>query len=233
MAVLYILGIVIFVAFFVGVFYVLVSVPFSLWFSAKNLGISVPFRKVLLLSMHNTAPEPILKSLIEAHKAGLKQVNLDDLEAHYLSEGNVEKVIHAMVAASKSGFDLSFEKATSIDLSGRDVLDVVQTTIHPKVIRAKPIAAYTKDEIQVNVNAEITVRTNPDRIVGGAGEDTLLARVSESVIKIIGGYDSYQEVVGHIDDIVNELMNQRLDSTTVYDIMHINLFMQKADVWGA
>lgn len=138
------------------------------------------------MRIRNVPPNVIVPSLIEAHKAGLRTVTRDNLEAHYMTGGHVQRVVHALVSASKANIDLSFEKATAIDLAGRDVFEAVQTSVNPKVIDTPPVAAVAKNGIQLIAKARVTVRANIHQLVGGAGEDTILARVGEGIVSSIG-----------------------------------------------
>ena len=150
-------------------------VPFFLWLSAKVSGVKVSLIQLFLMRIRNVPPSVIVPSLIEAHKAGLGYITRDNLEAHFMTGGHVQRVVHALVSASKANIDLSFEKATAIDLAGRDVFEAVQTSVNPKVIDTPPVAAVAKNGIQLIAKARVTVRANIQQLVGGAGEDTILA----------------------------------------------------------
>ena len=153
-------------------------VPFFLWLSAKVSGVRISLVQLFLMRIRNVPPYIIVPGMIEAHKAGLSNITRDELEAHYLAGGHVERVVHALVSASKANIELSFQMATAIDLAGRDVFEAVQMSVNPKVIDTPPVTAVAKDGIQLIAKARVTVRANIRQLVGGAGEDTILARVS-------------------------------------------------------
>ena len=156
-------------------------VPFFLWLSAKVSGVHISLIQLFLMRIRNVPPYIIVPGMIEAHKAGLKNITRDELEAHYLAGGHVEKVVHALVSASKANIELPFQMATAIDLAGRDVFEAVQMSVNPKVIDTPPVTAVAKDGIQLIAKARVTVRANIRQLVGGAGEDTILARVGEGL----------------------------------------------------
>ena len=170
-------------------------VPFFLWISAKVSGVHISLLQLFLMRIRNVPPNIIVPSLIEAHKAGLSNITRDNLEAHYMTGGHVQRVVHALVSASKANIDLSFEKATAIDLAGRDVFEAVQTSVNPKVIDTPPVAAVAKNGIQLIAKARVTVRANIHQLVGGAGEDTILACVGEGIVSSIGSAVSHEEVL--------------------------------------
>lgn len=161
-------------------------VPFFLWLSAKVSGVHISLIQLFLMRIRNVPPYIIVPAMIEAHKAGLNTITRDELEAHYLAGGRVEKVVHALVSASKANIELSFQMATAIDLAGRDVFEAVQMSVNPKVIDTPPVYAVAKNGIQLITKARVTVRANIKRLVGGAGEDTILARVGEGIVASIG-----------------------------------------------
>ena len=152
-------------------------VPVLLWISAKVSGVHISLIQLFLMRIRNVPPQVIVRAMIEAHKAGLRNITRDELEAHYLAGGHVEKVVHALVSASKANIELNFNMAASIDLAGRDVFMAVQMSVNPKVIDTPPVIAVAKDGIQLIAKARVTVRANIRQLVGGAGEDTILARV--------------------------------------------------------
>lgn len=154
-------------------------VPFFLWLSAKVSGVRISLIQLFLMRIRNVPPYVIVPAMIEAHKAGLSTITRDELEAHYMAGGHVEKVVHALVSASKANIELSFQMATGIDLAGRDVFEAVQMSVNPKVIDTPPVTAVAKDGIQLIAKARVTVRANIRQLVGGAGEDTILARVGK------------------------------------------------------
>ena len=167
-------------------------VPFFLWISARVSGVKISLIQLFLMRIRKVPANIIVRAMIEAHKAGLSDVTRDDLEAHYLAGGNVEKVVHALVSAAKANIDLGFKMATAIDLAGRDVFQAVQMSVNPKVIDTPPVTAVAKDGIQLITKARVTVRANIRQLVGGAGEDTVLARVGEGIVSSIGSSESHK-----------------------------------------
>jgi uncharacterized protein YqfA (UPF0365 family) len=161
--------------------------------------------------------------MIEGHKAGLKQLRRDDMEAHYLAGGHLQQVVHALVSASKANIDLSFQMATAIDLAGRDVFTAVQMSVNPKVIDTPPVAAVSKDGIQLIAKARVTVRANIKQLVGGAGEDTILARVGEGIVSSIGSSDSHKMVLENPDSISKVVLRKGLDAGTAFEILSIDI----------
>ena len=148
-------------------------VPFLLWISALVSGVHISLVQLFLMRIRKVPPQIIVRAMIEAHKAGLKSITRDELEAHYLAGGRVERVVHALVSAAKANIDLGFQMATAIDLAGRDVFEAVQMSVNPKVIDTPPVVAVAKDGIQLIAKARVTVRANIRQLVGGAGEDTV------------------------------------------------------------
>jgi uncharacterized protein YqfA (UPF0365 family) len=161
--------------------------------------------------------------MIEAHKAGLAYIQRDELEAHYLAGGHVEMVIHALVSASKANIDLTFQMATAIDLAGREVLEAVQMSVNPKVINTPPVTAVAKDGIQLIAKARVTVRANIKQLVGGAGEETVLARVGEGIVSSIGSSKSHKEVLENPDSISKIVLEKGLDAGTAFEILSIDV----------
>lgn len=198
-------------------------VPIFLWISAKVSGVSVSLMQLTLMRIRNVPPSIIVPSLIEAHKAGLKYITRDNLEAHYMAGGHVENVVHALVSASKANIDLTFDKATAIDLAGRDVFKAVQTSVNPKVIDTPPVAAVAKDGIQLIAKARVTVRANIHQIVGGAGEDTILARVGEGIVSSIGSSENHKSVLENPDSISKLVLRKGLDAGTAFEILSIDI----------
>ena len=176
-------------------------VPFFLWLSAKVSGVNISLIQLFLMRIRNVPPYIIVPGIIEAHKAGLKNITRDELEAHYLAGGHVEKVVHALVSASKANIELSFQMATAIDLAGRDVFEAVQMSVNPKVIDTPPVTAVAKDGIQLIAKARVTVRASIKQLVGGAGEDTILARVGEGIVSSIGSSENHKSVLENPDSI--------------------------------
>ena len=198
-------------------------VPFFLWISARVSGVRISMIQLVLMRIRNVPASLIVRALIEAHKAGLKDVTRDDLEAHYLAGGNVEKVVHALVSASKANIDLGFKMATAIDLAGRDVFQAVQMSVNPKVIDTPPVTAVAKDGIQLIAKARVTVRANIRQLVGGAGEDTVLARVGEGIVSSIGSSESHKQELENPDSISKLVHRKWLDSGTAFEILSIDI----------
>ncbi len=198
-------------------------VPFFLWLSAHVSGVHISLIQLFLMRIRNVPPSVIVPSLIEAHKAGLDNVTRDNLEAHFMTGGHVERVVHALVSASKANIDLSFEKATAIDLAGRNVFEAVQTSVNPKVIDTPPVAAVAKNGIQLIAKARVTVRANIQQLVGGAGEDTILARVGEGIVSSIGSAETHEEVLENPDSISKLVLRKGLDAGTAFEILSIDI----------
>ncbi len=214
----------------VALFGVILALNFgNLWLQAYSSGCPVPITKFVGMWLRKVNPRVIVESLIMATKAGLK-VDLDKLEAHYLARGNVRNVVQALVAANKAAIPLDFERAAAIDLAGRDVLDAVRTSVHPKVIDCPnpalgktTIDAVAKDGIQLKARARVTVRTNLDQLVGGATEDTIIARVGEGIVTTIGSADTHKEVLENPDRISQKVLEKGLDAGTAYEILSIDV----------
>ena len=198
-------------------------VPFFLWISARVSGVRISLMQLFLMRIRKVPASVIVRALIEAHKAGLNDVSRDDLEAHYLAGGNVEKVVHALVSASKANIDLGFKMATAIDLAGRDVFQAVQMSVNPKVIETPHVTAVAKDGIQLIAIARVTVRANIRQLVGGAGEDTVLARVGEGIVSSIGSSESHKQVLENPDNISTLVLRKGLDSGTAFEILSIDI----------
>ena len=198
-------------------------VPFFLWLSAKVSGVHISLIQLFLMRIRNVPPNVIVPCLIEAHKAGLTNVTRDNLEAHYMTGGHVQRVVHALVSASKANIDLPFEKATAIDLAGRDVFEAVQTSVNPKVIDTPPVAAVAKNGIQLIAKARVTVRANIHQLVGGAGEDTILARVGEGIVSSIGSAENHEQVLENPDSISKLVLKKGLDAGTAFEILSIDI----------
>ena len=212
-----IVGLIIFLAVFFH------YVPFMLWLSAKVSGVRISLLQLFLMRLRNVPPGTIVQAMIEAHKAGLGDITRDSLEAHYLAGGDVEKVIHALVSASKANIELSFQMATAIDLAGRDVFEAVQMSVNPKVIDTPHVTAVAKDGIQLIAIARVTVRANIKRLVGGAGEDTVLARVGEGIVSSIGSAESHKAVLENPDSISKLVLKKGLDAGTAFEILSIDI----------
>ncbi len=217
LSIIVIVGIVLFLFFF---FY---FVPISLFITAYFSGVKVKIMRDLVgMRFRKVPPVVIVRSLITAIKAGLHLTN-DQLEAHYLAGGNVVNVVNALISANKANLDLSFERATAIDLAGRDVLEAVKMSVIPKVIETPMVSAVAKDGIQLKAVARITVRANIERLVGGAGEATILARVGEGIVSTIGSSDSHKAVLENPDRISKVVLQKGLDSGTAFEILSIDI----------
>ena len=189
-------------------------VPFFLWLSAKVSGVNISLVQLFLMRIRNVPPYVIVPGLIEAHKAGLSNITRDGLEA---------KVVHALVSAAKANIDLPFQMATAIDLAGRDVFEAVQMSVNPKVIDTPPVTAVAKDGIQLIAKARVTVRANIRQLVGGAGEDTVLARVGEGIVSSIGSSESHKSVLENPDSISKLVLRKGLDAGTAFEILSIDI----------
>ena len=198
-------------------------VPFLLWISALVSGVHISLVQLFLMRIRKVPPQIIVRAMIEAHKAGLKSITRDELEAHYLAGGRVERVVHALVSAAKANIDLGFQMATAIDLAGRDVFEAVQMSVNPKVIDTPPVVAVAKDGIQLIAKARVTVRANIRQLVGGAGEDTVLARVGEGIVSSIGSSESHKSVLENPDSISKLVLKKGLDSGTAFEILSIDI----------
>ncbi|BBD46750.1 UPF0365 protein SaurJH1_1665 [Petrimonas sp. IBARAKI] len=175
------------------------------------------------MRLRRVPPHTIVYAMIEAHKAGLKNVTRDNLEAHYLAGGHVEQVVHALVSASKANIELPFQMATAIDLAGRDVLEAVRMSVNPKVIDTPPVSAVAIDGIQLIAKARVTVRANIKQLVGGAGEETILARVGEGIVSSIGSAASHKSVLENPDSISKLVLRKGLDAGTAFEILSIDI----------
>ena len=198
-------------------------VPFFLWINALSAGVHISLVQLFLMRLRRVPPRIVVYAMIEAHKAGLKDVTRDNLEAHFLAGGHVEEVVHALVSASKANIDLSFQMATAIDLAGRDVLEAVQMSVNPKVIDTPPVTAVAIDGIQLIAKARVTVRANIKQLVGGAGEETILARVGECIVSSIGSAASHKSVLENPDSISKLVLKKGLDAGTAFEILSIDI----------
>ncbi len=197
-------------------------VPIGLWISALAAGVNVGIFNLVGMRLRRVVPSRIVSPLIKARKAGLG-VTVNQLEAHYLAGGNVDRVINSLIAAQRAEIDLSFERAAAIDLAGRDVLEAVQMSVNPKVIETPVIAAVAKDGIEVKAKARVTVRANIARLVGGAGEETIIARVGEGIVTTVGSSETHKEVLENPDSISRTVLNKGLDSGTAFEILSIDI----------
>lgn len=202
---------------------VLYYVPVLLWFSALVSNVRISLIQLVLMRIRKVPPQVIVRAMIEAHKAGLRDIKRDELEAHYLAGGHVEQVVHALVSANKANIDLNFKMATAIDLAGRDVFQAVQMSVNPKVIDTPPVTAVAKDGIQLIAKARVTVRANIKQLVGGAGEETVLARVGEGIVSSIGSSDTHKSVLENPDSISKVVLNKGLDAGTAFEILSIDI----------
>ena len=198
-------------------------VPFLLWLSAMVSGVHISLLQLFLMRIRKVPPQVIVRAMIEAHKAGLSTITRDELEAHFLAGGHVERVVHALVSAAKANIELSFKMASAIDLAGRDVYEAVQMSVNPKVIDTPPVTAVAKDGIQLIAKARVTVRANIRQLVGGAGEDTVLARVGEGIVSSIGSSESHKQVLENPDSISKLVLRKGLDSGTAFEILSIDI----------
>ena len=197
-------------------------VPVGLWISANLSNTRVGIGQLIAMRLRRVDPKSVVEPMINAVKAGLK-LQLGLLEAHYLSGGNVERVIRALISAQKAGIQLSFDRATAIDLAGRDVLEAVKMSVNPQVIQTPKVAAVAGDGIQLIVLSRITVRANIDRLVGGAGEETIVARVGEGIVTTIGSSSTHKLVLENPDRISKEVISKGLDSGTAFEILSIDI----------
>ncbi len=197
-------------------------IPVGLWFTALVSDVRISLIQLVLMRWRKVPPRVIVNSLITSTKAGLN-LKRDDLEAHYLAGGHVQSVVNALISAEKANIILDFKTATAIDLAGRDVLEAVQMSVNPKVIDTKKVAAVAKDGIQLIAIARVTVRANIDQLVGGAGEETVLARVGEGIVSSIGSADSHKAVLENPDSISKVVLAKGLDSGTAFEILSIDI----------
>ncbi|MDT8435561.1 MAG: flotillin-like protein FloA [Gemmatimonadota bacterium] len=198
------------------------AVPVRLWVEAYASGVRVGMGSLIGMRLRKVSPPSIIRPLIAATKAGLK-LDVNDFEAHYLAGGDVARVATALISADKANIDLGFEQAAAIDLAGRDVLEAVQVSVNPKVIQTPKVAAMATDGIQLIAIARVTVRANINRLVGGAGEETILARVGEGIVSTIGSADSHKAVLENPDKISKTVLAKGLDSGTAFEILSIDI----------
>ncbi len=198
-------------------------VPVGLWITAYFSGVKVRiFKDLIGMRLRKVPPQRIIRPKIAATKAGI-DVEIDKMEAHFLAGGNVENVINALISADKANINLNFERATAIDLAGRDVLEAVKVSVNPKVIVTPMIAAVAMDGIQVRATSRVTVRANIERLVGGAGEETIIARVGEGIVTTIGSATSHKQVLENPDRISKTVLEKGLDSGTAFEILSIDI----------
>jgi uncharacterized protein YqfA (UPF0365 family) len=197
-------------------------VPVMLWISAWAAGVRVGIFTLVGMRLRRVIPARVINPLVKARKAGL-QLSINQLESHYLAGGNVDRVVNALIAAHRANIDLSFERAAAIDLAGRDVLQAVQMSVNPKVIETPAIAGVAMDGIEVKAKARITVRANIERLVGGAGEETIIARVGEGIVSTIGSAEKHKQVLENPDMISTTVLNKGLDAGTAFEILSIDI----------
>ena len=197
-------------------------VPMGLWISAVASGVKVGVIHLIGMRLRRVRPAYIVMPMIKATKAGLK-LTANQLEAHYLAGGNVDSVVNALIAAERAGMSLNFEQASAIDLAGRDVFKAVTMSVTPKVIETPSISAVAKDGIELLVKARITVRTNIERLIGGAGEETIIARVGEGIVTTVGSSNNHATVLENPDDISKVVLSKGLDSGTAFEILSLDI----------
>lgn len=197
-------------------------IPIRLWVEALAAGVHIGMGTLVGMRLRKVNPAAVVRPLINATKAGIS-IGVDQLEAHYLAGGNVDRVVKALISADKAGIELGFQRAAAIDLAGRDVLEAVQVSVNPKVINTPRVAAMAKDGIQLIAIARVTVRANIHRLVGGAGEETILARVGEGIVSTIGSATSHKAVLENPDNISKTVLGKGLDSGTAFEILSIDI----------
>lgn len=206
----------------VGLWFILYFIPVGLWFTAIISDVRISLLQLILMRWRKVPPSTIVTALIEGTKAGLV-LNPNEMEAHYMAGGNVSKVVHALVSAQKANIPLDFRMATAIDLAGRDVFEAVQMSVNPRVINTPPVTAVAKDGIQLIAKARVTLRANIKQLVGGAGEETILARVGEGIVSSIGSSASHKTVLENPDYISRVVLDKGLDSGTAFEILSIDI----------
>ena len=207
-----IVGLVIFLWFF----------PVALWFQAMISGVHISLLQLVLMRWRGVSPSTIVMAMVTGTKAGLT-LHPNELEAHYLAKGDVPKVVNALISADKANIPLDFKMAAAIDLAGRDVFEAVQMSVNPRVINTPPVTAVAKDGIQLIAKARVTVRANIKQLVGGAGEETVLARVGEGIVSSIGSSESHKQVLENPDSISKVVLNKGLDAGTAFEILSIDI----------
>ena len=206
----------------IGIMVFLYVVPLGLWVSALAAGVNVGIFTLVGMRLRRVNPSQIVMPLIKANKAGL-DVNVNQLEAHYLAGGDVDRVVDALIAAERASIPLTFERSAAIDLAGRDVLEAVQMSVNPKVIETPIISAVAKNGIELKVRARVTVRANIDRLVGGAGEATIIARVGEGIVTTVGSSEEHTDVLENPDHISRTVLGKGLDAGTAFEILSIDI----------
>ncbi|MBC8588381.1 flotillin-like protein FloA [Tissierellaceae bacterium BX21] len=213
-------GIALIIIIFVIIFFTFV--PVGLWITAFFSGVKVKISTLIGMRLRRVVPSRIVNPMIKATKAGLI-LHIDEVEAHHLAGGNVNTLVDALIAAQRANIPLEFERAAAIDLAGRNVLEAVQVSVNPKVIETPQIAAVAKDGIEVIVKARVTVRANIERLVGGAGEETIIARVGEGIVTTVGSSNSHKDVLENPDSISKTVLDKGLDSGTAFEILSIDI----------
>lgn len=206
----------------VALFLLLYILPVNLWFTAQLSNVRISLLNLVLMRLRKVPPSLVTNAMITSTKAGLK-ITSNEIETHFLAGGNVNKVIKALISADKANIPLDFKLATAIDLAGRDVFDAVQLSVNPNVINTPPVAAVAKDGIQLIAKARVTVRANINQLVGGAGEETILARVGEGIVSTIGNAMDHKEVLESPDKISKTVLSKGLDSGTAFEILSIDI----------
>ena len=198
------------------------AIPVRLWIEAFSAGVPLGLGTLVGMRLRKVSPPTVVRPMIASAKAGLP-LNVGHLEAHFLAGGNVDRVVRALISADKASIDLPFQQAAAIDLAGRDVFEAVQVSVNPKVVQTPRVAAMAKDGIQLIAIARVTVRANINRLVGGAGEETILARVGEGIVSTIGSADSHKAVLENPDAISKTVLQKGLDSGTAFEILSIDI----------
>ena len=206
----------------IGISVFLTFVPLGLWISSLAAGVYVGIVTLIGMRLRRVPPAQIVLPLIKANKAGI-DLNVDQLEAHFLAGGNVDRVVDALIAAQRAQIPLTFERAAAIDLAGRNVLEAVQMSVNPKVIETPVVAAVAKNGIELKVKARVTVRANIDRLVGGAGEATIIARVGEGIVTTVGSSEAHKTVLENPDHISRTVLAKGLDAGTAFEILSIDI----------
>ncbi len=208
---------------FVAVLVLLNFVPIGLWISALAAGVNISIFTLVGMRLRRVPPGAIILTMIKASKAGLSEVTIDRLEAHYLAGGNVDRVVDALIAAQRADISPGFERAAAIDLAGRNVLEAVQMSVNPQVIETPIVAAVAKNGIELKAKARVTVRANIDRLVGGAGEPTIIARVGEGIVTTVGSSETHKMVLENPDRISKLVLEKGLDAGTAFEILSIDI----------
>lgn len=206
----------------VGLIILLWFIPITLWFQALISGVRISLIQLVLMRWRKVPPGTIVMAMVTGTKAGL-ELNPNELEAHFLAKGNVPKVVNALISADKANIALNFKMAAAIDLAGRDVFEAVQMSVNPKVINTPPVTAVAKDGIQLIAKARVTVRANIKQLVGGAGEETVLARVGEGIVSSIGSAETHKSVLENPDSISKVVLMKGLDAGTAFEILSIDI----------